>query len=54
MLFAIYNYAWGVPSSLRALARIALRREGWVKTPRTAVGASVLTGQAPRLAGDAT
>ncbi|HEX8958382.1 MAG TPA: glycosyltransferase, partial [Solirubrobacterales bacterium] len=28
LLFAVYNYFWGVPASLRALARIALRRDG--------------------------
>lgn len=42
MLFAAYNYFWGVPASLRALVRIALRRDSWTKTPRTAVGQSVL------------
>lgn len=50
-LFAVYNYGWGVPASLRALARIVLRRDSWVKTPRTAVGAHALDPHAPALAG---
>jgi len=54
MLFAIYNYAWGVPASLRALGRIALRRDSWVKTPRSAVGAHALPAAPAGLAGGAT
>jgi cellulose synthase/poly-beta-1,6-N-acetylglucosamine synthase-like glycosyltransferase len=47
-LFGLYNYLWTVPASLRALARIALRRGAWVKTPRTAVGDHALI-EAPAL-----
>lgn len=51
MVFAIYNYAWGVPASLRALGRIALRRDAWVKTPRSAVGARGLPKEPIEVAG---
>lgn len=53
-LFAVYNYGWGVPASLRALARIALRRGSWVKTPRTAVGEQHLLGPEPARSVEAT
>lgn len=49
MLFAAYNYAWGVPASLRALVRIVLRRGSWVKTPRTAVSERALRAEAVAL-----
>ena len=29
LLFAVYNYAWGIPASLCALGRTALRRGSW-------------------------
>jgi 1,2-diacylglycerol 3-beta-glucosyltransferase len=42
MMLAAYGYFWAVPASLRALARMAVRRDGWAKTPRTAIGTSKL------------
>ena len=34
LTFTLYTYYWGVISSLRAYARIALRRDSWAKTER--------------------
>ncbi len=39
MAFTLFSYVW-VWASVRALARLALRRNGWVKTPRMASGVS--------------
>jgi hypothetical protein len=43
LMYTAYTYFWGVPCSVRAFVRIALRRTGWAKTPRdpvaTAAGA---------------
>jgi cellulose synthase/poly-beta-1,6-N-acetylglucosamine synthase-like glycosyltransferase len=51
LMFAVYNYAWSVPASLRALARTGLRRDSWIKTPRTAVGEHAVVSEASQLAG---
>ncbi|XAY06528.1 hypothetical protein DSM112329_03399 [Paraconexibacter sp. AEG42_29] len=37
MAFVGYAYFWGVPCTLRAFARLALRRDAWDKTARDAV-----------------
>lgn len=39
VLFTLYTYVW-LLTSLRALARLAMRRNGWVKTPRVAAPVS--------------
>ncbi len=36
VVFTLYTYVW-LLTTLRALARLALRRNGWVKTPRVAL-----------------
>jgi cellulose synthase/poly-beta-1,6-N-acetylglucosamine synthase-like glycosyltransferase len=51
VVFACYGYFWAVPASVRALSRIAMRRDGWVKTPRTAVHASDVANDAIALGG---
>jgi cellulose synthase/poly-beta-1,6-N-acetylglucosamine synthase-like glycosyltransferase len=43
LAFTLYTYFWGVPSTVRAFARILLRRDAWAKTPRDAVAAQELT-----------
>jgi 1,2-diacylglycerol 3-beta-glucosyltransferase len=34
LVYTMYTYFWGVPCSLRAFGRLALRRNGWAKTSR--------------------
>ena len=34
LVYTMYTYFWGVPCSLRAFGRLALRRTGWAKTSR--------------------
>lgn len=34
LIYTAYTYFWGVPCSLRAFGRLALRRTGWAKTSR--------------------
>jgi 1,2-diacylglycerol 3-beta-glucosyltransferase len=45
LVFALYTYFWGVPSTFRAFARILLRRDAWAKTPRDAVARQELTAR---------
>jgi 1,2-diacylglycerol 3-beta-glucosyltransferase len=49
-VFAFYGYFWGIPANLWALARIAMRRGAWAKTPRTPVTAHALAAEAAVLA----
>lgn len=42
LLFTFYGYLWAVPATIRALSRIALGRDHWVKTPRIAVSSAAL------------
>jgi hypothetical protein len=37
LAFTAYTYFWGIPSTLRALARMGLRRDSWTKTERDPV-----------------
>ena len=54
VVFTLYTYVWLV-TTLRALTRLAIRRTGWVKTPRVATDTSTSTptsatqNQPPRL-----
>jgi 1,2-diacylglycerol 3-beta-glucosyltransferase len=45
LMYTMYTYFWGVPSSLRAFGRIALRRDGWAKTSRDPI--AIATSEAP-------
>ncbi|MGI8411710.1 MAG: glycosyltransferase family 2 protein [Solirubrobacteraceae bacterium] len=44
-VFAMYGYFWAVPASLRALARLAVGRGAWVKTPRQPISDHDLLGE---------
>lgn len=41
-VFTFYGYAWAVPATVRALARMAIGRDAWAKTPRGAVSSRTL------------
>lgn len=45
LVFIFYGYAWAVPATARALARIGLGRDRWAKTPRVAVTAQALVNE---------
>jgi cellulose synthase/poly-beta-1,6-N-acetylglucosamine synthase-like glycosyltransferase len=49
LVFTFYGYAWSIPATVCALARIALRRDHWVKTPRVAVSTQALAHEAQAL-----
>jgi 1,2-diacylglycerol 3-beta-glucosyltransferase len=49
MLFCVYGYAWSVPATVRAWARLATRRSGWVKTARVPITGEALAAEARTL-----
>ncbi|MCW2959908.1 MAG: glycosyl transferase family 2 [Thermoleophilia bacterium] len=53
VLYTVYHYLWSMPATALALGRIALRRNGWAKTARSAISSHDLAADA-RLTGGAT
>ncbi len=53
-LFSLYTYMWGAVGTTRALVRMALRRDSWVKTPRMVVSSESLVSEENLLAARTT